>query len=260
MTIHHRLRSAGGSVDDGWQILMSTAGDKNTSGNSQNFGYAGSSNFRSITASSTGANNRTAPGDGMGLYDAFFTMTGITKIALVDNWNGGGLAPTNWNHYMVYDLISTTTKSIYNIIKDLDSYNLNNANWANNDAPFSSNSVENFTSGYSGLLSSGTYTYKASSSISHTPDKFVIWGINKDSDNDAQVLCSFYGTLGPGNGKSDSWRGNNPSQTFFSYWGNDWYSNTQSHTISVSSQTNPGVNGTRQGFRGSDTNQYLIAF
>ena len=70
------------------------------------------------------------------------------------------------------------------------------------------------------------------------PDKFVIWGINRDSDNDTQVLCAYSGNLQ--SGKADSWRGGTPAQTFFSYWGNDWHSDSTYQTISGSSQTQPG--------------------
>ena len=85
-----------------------------------------------------------------------------------------------------------------------------------------------------------------------TPTKFVIWGVNRDSDNDTQVLCAYYGNLQ--SGKADSWRGSNPRETFWSYWGNDWHSNSQQQTISRGSQTQPGTCG-----NGGTTPIYLLA-
>ena len=73
------------------------------------------------------------------------------------------------------------------------------------------------------------------------PDKFVIWGVNHDSDNDTQVLAAYSGSLAHGNGKADAWRNNNPAHTYWSYWGNDWHSSTSGQTISVGRQTDPGI-------------------
>ena len=247
MTVHHRLRAASGGSGGGWEILMVTQGKSNHNSYSSNaFGNTGSMSFRTISASSTGASNRTALNQGVGLYDAFFNKTGITKIALADWHKGGsGLDPTqDFNRYVVYDLVASTTKTIYDTILDLDTYNLNNSNWAGSpgDSMFGADSVDNFVAGNyeSGNVSatSGNYT----GHNGNYPDKFVIWGINRDSDNDTQVLCAYYGNLETG--KGDSWRGNTPAQTFFSYWGNDWHSDSTGQTISKSSQTAPGFVGT----------------
>jgi len=257
----HHLRAAGGS-GGGWEILMATRTKNHQSGNTAAYGYTGSSAFRSINGSytSTDADSRTAVGDGLGLYYAFFNKTGITKIALADTHGGGsGLDPTsNFTNYIVYDLVATTTKTIYQTILDLDTYNLNNTNWAANDSLFGADSVDNFVAGNyeSGNMSANSGHYTAANNIG-TPDKFVIWGINRDSDNDTQVLCAYGGNLQ--SGKSDSWRGNTPSQTFWSYWGNDWHSNSQSQTISQSSQTNPGYVGSSLGIS-DPTIIYLLAF
>jgi len=88
------------------------------------------------------------------------------------------------------------------------------------------------------------------------PDKFAIWGINQDGDNDTQVLVAYSGTLAPGNGKSDYWRNNNPRETYWSYWGNDWHYNSPTQTISASRQTEPGVSTHASGHTGP---VYLIA-
>ena len=248
------LFRAGAGGSGGWEILMATNGKPNHANNLQEFAYTGNNNFRSATESSTGANSRTAIGDGTGLYSAFFNKTGITQIALASDHTGGtGLNPTvNFNRYIVYDLVSATTKSIYNILLDLDTYNINNSGWQNNDSVFGANSVENFVAGnyHSGTMSADSGHFKDNTN-NQTPTKFVMWGVNRDSDNDTQALCAYYGNLQ--SGKSDSWRGNSPRETFWSYWGNDWHTNTQTRTISRDSQTYPGTCG-----NGGTTPIYLL--
>ena len=44
------------------------------------YGNPGIGGFTSVTADSTGASGRTNLGDAMGLYDAFFNKTNITKM------------------------------------------------------------------------------------------------------------------------------------------------------------------------------------
>jgi len=240
-----------------WHIIMQTAGTKDQSYTSLHFGSPGNSLFKSATVSSTGADERTSLGDATGLYDAFFTLTGITKLALVSG-DGEANDPTSHSHYVVYDLVDggTATETLYEIIDRLDTYNKNSPGWQGNDNLFGSPSVTSFTAGIDGY--SGTMTSSGGNILTNdgaTPDKICIWGINRDSDNDAQVLCAYSGTLA--SGKGDSWRGNAPSQTFWSYWGNDWHSNSQQQTISVSKQTDPGVVSNAAGYRGTI---YLMAF
>ena len=247
-----------GAGGGGWEILMATLSKSTYGGALQKFGYTGNNQFKSITESGTGANGRTGVGDGDGLYSAFFNKTGITQIALVNDHKGGtGVNPTaDFNRYIVYDLVSTTTKTMYNIINDLDTYNKNNAGWHRDDTVFGANSVENFVAGnyHSGTMSADSGHFK-DTTRNQTPTKFVIWGVNRDSDNDTQVLCSYYGNLQ--SGKADSWRGSNPQETFWSYWGNDWHSNSQTQTISEGSQTSPGWNG--GGVTGTPAMVYLLA-
>lgn len=246
-----------GAGGGGWEILMATLSKSTYGGALQKFGYQGNNQFRSITESSTGANGRTAVGDGDGLYSAFFNKTGITQIALANDHKGGtGVNPTtDFNRYIVYDLVSATTKSVYNILLDLDTYNLNNPGWHNNDSVFGANAVENFVAGdyHSGTMSADSGHFKDTTQ-NQTPTKFVFWGVNRDSDNDTQALCAYYGNLQ--SGKQDSWRGNNPRETFWSYWGNDWHTNTQGRTISKDSQTSPGWNG--GGVINNSTHVYLL--
>lgn len=240
----------GGGGDSGaaplfnWSIIMRSNADKTTTGQvsgNADWGYPGSSSFLSIngTSSSTNANSRTAFGQAPGLYKGFFQKRNITRIAYVSGTGTIG-SPTTNSHYLVYDLVeSTGTESIYEILVRLDAYNLSN-NWGNTDAAgFTSPSVTNFTGGsggYSGTLSQsgGGWTDNAG----NNPDRFALWGINTDSDDDTQVMVSFSGNLG--SGKMDSWRGSNASQTFWSYWGQDWHSTSSGQTISVATQTNPG--------------------
>ena len=227
----------------GWEIIMRTSGRKTqySSAMYAPFGITPSSTFRSITASSTGASSRTSFGDGVGLYEGFFTKTGITKIALVSG-TGNYTDMTSHSQYIVYDLVeSTNAESLYDIIKRLDDYNLNNSSWAGNDSLFGASSVINFTAGTNGF--SGTRTGGVSSGIRDetgaVPERFCIWGINRDSDNDTQVLCAYSNNLQTG--KGDQWRGGQPKQSFWSYWGNDWHSNSVSQTISRGNQSNPGI-------------------
>jgi hypothetical protein len=231
-----------------WEILMFTTGNKGSSGgqgNSTEFGNTGSSTWESITASSTGADDRTSFNDGAGLYNAFFTKTGITQIALVDG-TGSLSDPTSNTNYLIYDLVESGTgnETIYEILYRLDQYNLNNSSWAANDTLFGADSCTDFTAGTakSGTLSSQGGSWEANNanpSGSKQLSEFHIWGVNRDSDNDTQVLCACTANLQTG--KADSWRGSNPDETFWSYWGNDWHSNTQSQTISRGKQTDPGV-------------------
>ena len=237
-----------GSPTSSWAILMHTTGHKGQTGgqgNTTEFGNTGSSTWRSITASSTGANNRDAFGDGAGLYNAFFTASDITKIALVDG-TGNMSDMTSHNNYLIYDLVGSGTGSetIWDILYRLDQYNVNNSPWHNNDTVFGTDSCTDFTAGTakSGTLSAQGGSWEANNanpSGSKQLDEFHIWGVNRDSDNDTQVLCACTDNLQTG--KSDSWRGNDADETFWSYWGNDWHSNSQSQTIGGGKQTDPGV-------------------
>ena len=224
--------------------------------------------WKNLTVSSAGGRN--SSGQGVGLYEAFFTLTNITKIALVDS-SSNTSDPTAHTNSIIYNLVDaserrtgTNNESIFDILKRLDAYALAQ-NWpsgmsrhTNNDTIYNAPSVTDFTAGpfgYSGLktFQNGNWTDENGGDL----DKFAIWGINNDSDNDTQVLAAYSGSLGPGNGKSDSWRNQNPKHTFWSYWGNDWHSNSLSQTISATTgQTYPGINNT------NSVNQtvYLLAY
>lgn len=210
-------------------------------------GSPGTAAFMSMTEQSTGANNRTKIGDGIGLYRAFFNKRNITKIAFVDG-SSNSLNPTDHNNYLIYDLVeSTRSETINDILKRLDIYQRDTRPlFHNNDTVWGNPSCLNHsagTNGYSGLLvdSNGTdfNAFSRTGTNRGAPDKFVIMGINRDSDNDIQALCAFWGNLQTG--KGDRWRGTNPEDTFWSYWGQDFHSNSSTQRIGSSTQTPPGT-------------------
>ena len=80
-----------GTSAESWEIIMHTDGYKGAGsnlGNSTAFGNTGTSTFKNITWKSTGANNRTEIGDGVGLYTAFFYKKNITQFALISGSGG----------------------------------------------------------------------------------------------------------------------------------------------------------------------------
>jgi hypothetical protein len=204
-------------------------------------GSPGTSTFMTMTATSTGANTRTSLGNAEGLYNAFFQKKNITKIAFVDG-SGNNLNPTSHTNYLIYDLVeSTGNESINDILKRLDIYQRDSTLFHRDDSVWGSPSVINFTAGingYSGLLSaSGGSGFNTNSGV--VPGRFCVMGINRDSDNDIQALCAFNGDLNVG--KGDSWRGDNPLETFWSYWGHDFHSSSATQRIGSTRQTAPGV-------------------
>lgn len=244
-----------GKTKPDWEILMMYSGKKTTSSNWTGTGFneirtsmgsPGTSTFMTMTEESTSADTRTNLGAGPGLYKAFFEKKDITEIAFVDG--SGNLIPESNVNYLRYELIeSTGEESINDILKRLDIYQRDAPNFQNNDSVWGDSSVLNHTAGtngYSGLLvDSGGDGFKTTtlgmSGNPQIPDKFVVMGINRDSDNDIQSLCAFWGNLQ--SGKGDSWRNDNPSQTFWSYWGNDFHSNSKTQRIGSSLQTATGV-------------------
>jgi hypothetical protein len=250
-----------------WEILLRYNGKKVTSPSwtpsllRTNIGDPGTTLFRSASITSTTASSRTTFGDSQGLYPAFFNKTGITRIAFVDG-TSNSTDPTTHTNYLIYNLVeSTAAESIYNILDRLDRFQQTASNFTNNDSIVWTASSARFHSaglnGYSGLLvASGGTAFRTNTTPAAVPTRFVIMGINLDSDNDIQSLCAFTGTLAVGSGKGDVWRGENPSQTFWSYWGNDFHSNSQTQRIGNSLQTTPGV-ATGASYTGS---LYILAY
>lgn len=148
------------------------------------FGQMGYSPFQTHTETNSGANNRTAAGDGDGWYSAAYNKTGLTKVALV---GVGGTVdlddPTNSTNHLVYDLVGTNgytsdsdagtgSYSVISLLQTLSAYNRNNPSWHNtgtepnypNNQLFNGPNCRNFTAGggardqagYSGVLSSSS--------------------------------------------------------------------------------------------------------
>lgn len=205
-------------------------------------GSPGTPVFMTMDSGSTSAGTRTVIGNAQGLYSAFFTQTNITKIALVDG-TSTSTNPAAHTNYLVYDLVeSSGTESINDILKRLDIYQRDAPSFHQNDSVWGSPSVRNHTAGldgYSGLLSASGGTAFLSNNGT-VPGRFCVMGINRDSDNDIQALCAFSGNLATG--KGDSWRGQNPAQTFWSYWGHDFYRDSKNiERIGATLQSAPGI-------------------
>lgn len=242
----------------GWNILMMYTGKKLASSTwtatgtpaintlRTSMGSPGTSTFMTMNSGTTGATSRNNIGDGQGLYSAFFNLTNISKIALVDG-SSSSLNPAAHANYLVYDLVeSTGAETINDILKRLDIYQRDAAQFQGNDTVWGNPSVLNHTAGtngYSGLLTaSGGTAFKAFSRAGADqglPGRFAVMGINRDSDNDIQALCAYSGNLQTG--KGDGWRGQNPEQTFWSYWGDDFHTDSRVRRIGNQLQSAPGV-------------------
>lgn len=254
-------------VRTGWEILLRYNGKKVSATNwtasllRTNIGNPGTTLFRSASITSTTASSRTTFGDSQGLYPAFFNKTGISRIAFVDG-TSNSTDPTTHANYLIYDLVQTSgTESIYGILDRLDKFQQTASNFAASDSLVWTASSTRFHSaginGYSGLLvASGGTAFRTNTTPAAFPTRFVVMGINLESDNDIQALCAFTGSLSATSGKGDAWRNDNPLQTFWSYWGHDFHTNSQTQRIGNSLQTTPGV-ATGASYTGS---VYLLAF
>lgn len=251
----------------GWEILLRYNGKKVTFTNwtasllRTNIGNPGTTLFRSASITSTTASSRTTFGDSQGLYPAFFNKTGISRIAFVDG-TSNSTDPTTHTNYLIYDLVQTSgTESIYGILDRLDKFQQTASNFAASDTLIWTASSTRFHSagenGYSGLLvASGGTAFRTNTTPAAYPNRFVVMGINLQSDNDIQALCAFTGSLSTSSGKGDSWRLDNPAQTFWSYWGHDFHTNSQTQRIGSTLQSTPGV-ATGASYTGS---VYLLAY
>lgn len=258
----------------GWEVLLRYNGKKITTADwnsaissslKNSFASLGSSGFKTGSSTNTGASLRNNLGDGVGLYNAFFTKTNISRVAFVDGTSNSN-DPTTHTNYLIYDLVQTNvTESMFGIISRLDSYLSSSVSIAANDTVWTTSSVANLTAGangYSGILvASGGAAFKTTTLgmpglIPNYPNRFVVAGINFDSDNDIQMICAFSGSLAFGNGKGDSWRLLNPAQTFWSLWGDDFHTDTRLRGPARSMQTTPGV-ATGASYTGS---VYVLAY
>ena len=168
ISLNHFYGASAGS----WEIIMHTDGYKgagNNLGNSTRFGNTGTSTFKNITWTSTGAHNRTEIGDGPGLYAAFFYKKNIKQFALISGSGGQNnlQTPSSHSSYHVWDTFTadrdgytdTGNESLYEIINRLDTYNKNNASWHNNDSVFTGSSIRNFTGGANGYSAGSANAY-----------------------------------------------------------------------------------------------------
>lgn len=250
---------------------MCTSGTK-SSHNSASFGNPGSAGFKTATLVGTGAQWRTDFGHGVGVYQAFFTKTGISQFALVSGDAHGGVNDIEnnliWAVYAPdYSGSKSTTgnEAVYTILRrigvELES-SIYQASAAHQNMEGDSviqaqspnmHELVGGSNGYSAKLVSGSSSNFGGTSVSGHADFFAVYGENFDSDHDVQALAFFDGNLGANNGKGDSWRGNSPSQTSWSYWGDDFHSNSAGQNIVRNKQTDPGANT----YKGD---MYLLAY
>ena len=237
---------------------MAATGLKSVSRTLSDFADPGTNNFTSATLQSTGASSRTAIGDGDGVYKGFFDCTNVSKIAYI-NGSGSLSDPTSNSIYAIYEpdytngRETTGNESIYDILKRIgdalrtDTY-LSQSEHKNTlgdtavlaVSPGMTEMVTG-TSGYSAKLTqSSTNHIHGQGTVGHA-DYFCVLGENSDSDHDTQALCFYDGTLESGNGKSDSWRGSSPKHSSWSYWGEDFHSDSSNQNIVNSKQTNIGL-------------------
>ena len=239
-----------------WSILLKTTGAKpplSSMGNFQNL--IGNSAFKTMTVAT--ADGRKSFGSAGGFYEGFFTSKKITKLALVDGTSTSLTNLTGNTNYIIYDLVETSgSETMFEILNRLDTYAGSNQ-MARIDAPtFRNPSVVNFTAGLNGY--SGIWSSRSSAGAFGTstfPDKICVCGINIEADDDIHVFAAYWGNLETG--KSDAWRGLDPSETLWSLWGNDFHSNSTTQRISAAIQTSPGINASFSAYTGD---VYLLAF
>lgn len=240
-----------------WQILLRYDGIKAFDFRDQvdtSMGSPGSSTFESITLDSTSARYKNSIGHSEGLYNAWFNMTDISRVAFV-NGSSSSTNPILHSQYLIYDLVETTgIKSTNTVLQDLNTFQKNNSNLHDNDNFATQPSVVNHTASFSGLLvdSSGE-DFHINTNTGILPDKFTFMGINRGANNDIQALCAYAGTLQPsdyysdftqavpGQTKGTGWSSNSPSETFWSYWGSDFDFNSETERIGLLRTTTPGV-------------------
>ena len=261
MGVFGRGRGLGGKS---WSVLVHTSAALGSAGLGGSFANHGTSSFLASTPANTGAATRAAFGDGTGVYGGFFNTTNITKFALV-NGTGSLQDPASNSKYIIYDALDagTGTESIYDVLSRIGGALRNNNylgsashNTTNGDALVQTNSTTEITgnNAYSALVSSSSGGTGWGNSGGALPDKFVVYGESFASDHDWQALCAFSGTLASNSGKADSWRGANPSQTYWTFGGGDF------NAISATQNIAGGNMTTGTGVPFTATPVYLLAF
>tara|TARA_R110002126_G_scaffold73946_3_gene184557 strand:- start:9531 stop:10274 length:744 start_codon:yes stop_codon:yes gene_type:complete len=245
-------------------VLVHTSAALTGSGQGATFASHGTSSFLTATPASSGADTRAAFGDGTGVYGGFFNTTNITKFALV-NGTGSLQDPASNTKYAIYDALDdgTGTESIYDVLSRIGGALVtssylgvpSHASTAG-DALVQTNSTTEITgnNAYSALVSSSSGGTGWGNSGGAVPDKFVVYGESFSSDHDWQALCAFSGTLASNSGKADGWRGATPAQTYWTFGGGDFNSNSATLNIAGGNMT------TGTGVPSSATPVYLLAF
>jgi hypothetical protein len=259
--IDGRRGKAGGKS---WSVLVHTSAALGAAPLGATFASHGTSSFLTATPASSGADTRAAFGDGAGVYGGFFNTTNITKFALV-NGTGSLQDPASNTKYAIYDALDagTGTESIYDVLSRIGGALVTNSYLgvsshqnAFGDALVQTNRTTEITgnNAYSALVSSSSGVGGWGNSGATVPDKFVVYGESFASDHDWQTLCAFSSTLAANSGKADAWRGSSPSQTYWTFGGGDFNSNSEVQNIAGANMT------TGAGVPSSATPVYLLAF
>ena len=221
-----------------WFILMATNQAKNTNLNNQSFGWIGGSQFGNASIDNTGARNRTTFGQGTGLYHPYFSVRNFNYYALCSG-NGNHSNISSHNYYVGWQATSypSGSQSMYQILRGIDVAN-SQGNRAGQNYNQGNPGTGIVGSGHptTGNRYTGSGNYRCNNGAN--ANKFMVWGINHDSDDDSQALVAYDGNLS--NGKMDAWRGTNPPQTMWSVWGDDFHSNSQGQRMSNSGQGGGG--------------------
>ena len=221
-----------------WYIIMATNQSKSSNLNNNSFGWIGGSQFGSASIDNTGARNRTTFGQGTGLYHGYFSVRNFNYYGLVRG-NGNHTNISSHSYYVGWQATSypSGSQGMYQILRSIDVANSqNNRAGRNYNQGNPATGIIGGNAPPTGNRYTGSGNYRCNNGAN--ANKFVIWGINHDSDDDSQALCAYDGNLA--NGKMDSWRGSNPPQTMWSVWGDDYHSNSQGQRISSGGQGGGG--------------------
>ena len=198
------------------------------------------------------------------------TLTGNNIYASFDNYKGAvqmclateSLTNTNANAFVAYNLVMDTdwnTKNYslkYVLQKNRDYLASLGTNISNNDSIFNTPSTFNITSHYSGNRYSGNLQLNRSQPDGQSLNYLFIYGISYTSDNDTSVLA-FCNALGYSNNWGDQWRGYDQLGTKWSYWNNDFHSNSSIQNLGVSQQKYSGYINQEFGINNS-TNAWIL--
>ena len=221
-----------------WFILMATNQSKSSNVNNQSFGWIGGGSFGSANINNTSAVNRTTFGQGTGVYHPYFSVRNINYYALVSG-NGNHTNVSSHSYYVGWQATSypSGSQGMWQILRNIDIGN-NQGNRAGQNYNQGNPATGIIGSGHptTGNRYTGSTNYRCNNGS--YANKFVLWGINHDSDDDSQALCGYDGNLS--NGMMDAWRGSNPPQTMWSIWGADFHSQSNNQRMSHGGQGGGG--------------------